>query len=65
MRDTFELKYPGVTEDQFEQSLAASTHSRRIMSLEEVADMAAFVASDQARALTGTTVNLTMGSLDD
>jgi len=65
MRDTFELKYPGVTEDQFEQSLAASTHSRRIMSLEEVADMATFVASDQARGLTGTTVNLTMGSLDD
>jgi len=27
--------------------------------------VAAFMASDQASGLTGTTVNLTMGSLDD
>jgi enoyl-[acyl-carrier-protein] reductase (NADH) len=35
------------------------------MKLEEMAHTAAFVASDKASGLTGTTVNLTMGSLDD
>jgi hypothetical protein len=30
-----------------------------------MANMAVFIASDQARGMTGTTVNLTMGSLDD
>ena len=41
------------------------THPRRLMTLEEMADVAAFVASDRASGMTGTTVNLTMGSLDD
>lgn len=45
--------------------LANMTHSLRVMRLEEVADMAVFVASDRASGMTGTTVNLTMGSLDD
>ena len=35
------------------------------MRLEEVADAAVFLASDRASGMTGTTVNLTMGSLDD
>jgi enoyl-[acyl-carrier-protein] reductase (NADH) len=35
------------------------------LKLEEMANVAAFVASDQASGMTGTTVNLTMGSLDD
>jgi hypothetical protein len=35
------------------------------MALEELANVAAFVASDQASGMTGTTVNLTMGSVDD
>jgi hypothetical protein len=35
------------------------------MTLEEMANMAAFMASDQASGMTGTIVNLTMGSLDD
>jgi enoyl-[acyl-carrier-protein] reductase (NADH) len=33
--------------------------------LEELANAAAFMASDQASGMTGTTVNLTMGNLDD
>jgi enoyl-[acyl-carrier-protein] reductase (NADH) len=41
------------------------THPRRVMKLEEMANTAAFVASDKASGLTGTTVNLTMGTLDD
>jgi NAD(P)-dependent dehydrogenase (short-subunit alcohol dehydrogenase family) len=34
-------------------------------SLDEVANVAAFVASDQASGMTGTIINLTMGGLDD
>jgi enoyl-[acyl-carrier-protein] reductase (NADH) len=35
------------------------------MTLEEMANVAAFMASDRASGMTGTTVNLTMGTLDD
>jgi enoyl-[acyl-carrier-protein] reductase (NADH) len=35
------------------------------MTLDDVANMAVFMASDKASGMTGTTVNLTMGSLDD
>jgi enoyl-[acyl-carrier-protein] reductase (NADH) len=35
------------------------------MVLGEVANMAVFMASDKASGMTGTTVNLTMGALDD
>jgi enoyl-[acyl-carrier-protein] reductase (NADH) len=35
------------------------------MSLEELAHMAVFMASDRASGMTGTIVNLTMGSVDD
>ncbi|WP_394554996.1 SDR family NAD(P)-dependent oxidoreductase [Agromyces sp. MMS24-JH15] len=55
----------GLTWAEWEQALAARTHPRRLMTLREFADVAAFVASDRASGLTGTTVNLTMGSLDD
>jgi enoyl-[acyl-carrier-protein] reductase (NADH) len=35
------------------------------MRLEEIAKMAVFMASDKASGMTGTTVNLSMGTLDD
>ena len=54
-----------MTWEQFAGYLAGDTHPRRVMALEEVANVAAFVAPDQASGMTGTTVNLTMGSLDD
>jgi enoyl-[acyl-carrier-protein] reductase (NADH) len=47
------------------EQLAGRTHPRRLMTLDELAAVAAFLASDGASALTGTIVNLTMGSLDD
>jgi NAD(P)-dependent dehydrogenase (short-subunit alcohol dehydrogenase family) len=55
----------GMTWEQWTGFLAGRTHPRRLMTLAELADTAAFVASDRAGGLTGTTVNLTMGSLDD
>ena len=67
IREAFEprAKATGMTWAQWEEFLASKTHARRLMTLEELADMAAFLASDKASGMTGTTVNLTMGSLDD
>jgi NAD(P)-dependent dehydrogenase (short-subunit alcohol dehydrogenase family) len=58
-------KATGMTWEQWQEQLASRTHPRRLSTLAELADVAAFVASDQASGMMGTTVNLTMGSLDD
>ena len=67
LREAFEprAKASGLTWEQWQQMLATRTHPRRLMTLEELANVAAFVASDKASGMTGTVVNLTMGSLDD
>jgi NAD(P)-dependent dehydrogenase (short-subunit alcohol dehydrogenase family) len=67
IRDAFEprAKATGMTWEQWLEFLAGRTHPRRLMTLDEMANTAAFVASDNASGLTGTIVNLTMGSLDD
>ncbi len=67
IRDAYEPRATatGMTWEQWLELLAGRTHPRRLMTLEEMADMAAFLASDRASGMTGTTVNLTMGSLDD
>ena len=67
IRNAFEPRAvaSGLTWDQWQASLAARTHPRRLLTLAEMADVAAFLASDRASGLTGTIVNLTMGSLDD
>ena len=58
-------KASGMTWEQFQERIASTTHPQRLMTLEEMANMAVFMASDKASGMTGTTVNLTMGSLDD
>ncbi|MGX9792236.1 SDR family NAD(P)-dependent oxidoreductase [Mycobacterium sp. MMS18-G62] len=58
-------KASGMTREQLMEFLASKTHPRRLMTLEETANVAVFMASDKASGLTGTTVNLNMGSLDD
>jgi NAD(P)-dependent dehydrogenase (short-subunit alcohol dehydrogenase family) len=67
IKEAFEprAKASGVTWEKWQQMLASGTHSRRLMTLEEMANMVVFMASDEASGMTGTTVNLTMGSLDD
>jgi len=66
MKEVLEAKAStGLTWEQFQGYLASSNHTRRVMMLDEVANMAVFTASDQASGMTGTIVNLTMGSLDD
>jgi NAD(P)-dependent dehydrogenase (short-subunit alcohol dehydrogenase family) len=54
-----------MTWEEWQEMLASRTHPRRLMTLEEMANTAVFMASDKASGMTGTTVNLTMGSLDD
>ena len=67
IKDAFEprAKASGMTWEQWQEFLASKTHARRLMSLDELAQMAVFMASDRASGMTGTIVNLTMGSLDD
>ena len=67
MKELFGIraKASGMTWEQFEGFLASTTHPRRVMTLEEAANVAVFMASDKASGMTGTTVNLTMGTLDD
>lgn len=55
----------GIDWEGFQALLAGRTHPGRLLALRELADVAAFAASDRASGLTGTTLNLTMGSLDD
>jgi NAD(P)-dependent dehydrogenase (short-subunit alcohol dehydrogenase family) len=67
LKEAFEprAKALGMTWEQFQELLASRTHARRLMTLAELANVAVFMASDKASGMTGTTVNLTMGSLDD
>jgi NAD(P)-dependent dehydrogenase (short-subunit alcohol dehydrogenase family) len=67
IRDAFEprAEASGMTWEQWQEMLATRTHPKRLMTLEEMANVAAFMASDRASGITGTTVNLTMGRVDD
>lgn len=67
IKESFETyaEASGMTWEQFQESLASRTHTRRLSTLAEMAHVAAFMASDEARGMTGTVVNLSMGSLDD
>lgn len=55
----------GIAAEQFQAMAEGLTHRRRLPTLAEVANAAAFVASDQASAMTGTVVNLSGGTLVD
>ncbi|MDO6433494.1 SDR family oxidoreductase [Flavitalea sp. BT771] len=67
IREIFEIraKAAGVTWEQFSGYLADMNHPKRFLTLEELANVAAFLASDKASGMMGTTVNVTMGALDD
>jgi NAD(P)-dependent dehydrogenase (short-subunit alcohol dehydrogenase family) len=67
LKEAFEprAKASGMTWEQFQELGASRTHTRRLSTLAELANMAVFMASDKASGMTGTTVNLSMGSLDD
>jgi NAD(P)-dependent dehydrogenase (short-subunit alcohol dehydrogenase family) len=68
LKEVFEAKAHALSDmtwEQWQEVIASRTHARRLMTLDEVANVAVFMASDQASGMTGTTVNLSMGSLDD
>ena len=65
IREAFEPRAAGTSWEQWQQMLAARTHPRRLMTLEEMANVAVFLASDRATGIMGSTVNLTLGTLDD
>lgn len=55
----------GQDRPDFEQHLTAQTMLRRLPTLAEVAEVAAFLVSDGAGAMTGTVTNMTCGSQPD
>jgi NAD(P)-dependent dehydrogenase (short-subunit alcohol dehydrogenase family) len=67
IKEAFEprAKAFGMTWERWQELLAGKTHPRRLMTLDELANVAVFMASDNASGMTGTIVNMTMGSLDD
>jgi NAD(P)-dependent dehydrogenase (short-subunit alcohol dehydrogenase family) len=60
-----QAKALGLTWEQFHEMIASKNHRRRLPTLAELANVAVFMASDAASAMTGTVVNLSMGMLDD
>ena len=67
IKDAFEVraKATGMNWEQWKEMLRSRTHAKRLMTVEEMANVAVFLASDKASGMTGTTVNLTMGRVDD
>jgi NAD(P)-dependent dehydrogenase (short-subunit alcohol dehydrogenase family) len=55
----------GITQEEFTAAMAAMTHRKRATTLVELGEVAAFVASDRAAAMTGTVANLTGGIIVD
>lgn len=55
----------GITREAFTAAMADRTLLKRLPTLQEVAEAAAFIASDRASAMTGTVVNLSAGSVVD
>ena len=64
LKEVFDAKGFDMTWGQWQELLASTTHARRGSTLEELANMAVFMASDRASGMTGTTVDLAMGTLD-
>jgi NAD(P)-dependent dehydrogenase (short-subunit alcohol dehydrogenase family) len=58
-------KAAGVTHAEYQARLESMTHLRRLTTLAELGNAAAFLASDQASAMTGTVVNLSGGASAD
>ncbi len=58
-------KPAGITRQQFQSLVEGLTHRRQSTTLAELANVAAFIASDRANAMTGTVANLTGGAIVD
>ena len=65
LKEVFDAKKFDMTWEGWQELLANTTHARRVSTLEEMANIATFMASDGASGITGATLDLTMGTLDD
>src|SRR5262249_31943975 len=67
IRESFEkfAKAAGVTRAEYLARIESMTHLRRLTTLEELANAAAFLASDRASAMTGMVANLSGGAVVD
>jgi NAD(P)-dependent dehydrogenase (short-subunit alcohol dehydrogenase family) len=65
IRENFQkfAKAAGITSAEYLARLEGTTHLRRLTTLAELANAAAFLASDQASAITGTVANLSGGTV--
>ncbi|HMH23622.1 MAG TPA: SDR family oxidoreductase [Puia sp.] len=55
----------GITREQFQHMIEERTHPKRLPTLQEMAEVAAFMACDRASAMTGTIVNMSLGAIAD
>jgi len=55
----------GIPREQFQGFIESLTHRKRSTKVSEVAEMAAFLASDRGSGMTGTVANLTGGLIVD
>lgn len=55
----------GISREQFQKMIEERTHLKRSPKLQEMAEVAAFMACDQASAMTGTIVNMSLGAIAD
>ena len=55
----------GITSERFQNLIAERIHSRRLPTLQELAEVAALVASYKASAMEGTLVNMSLGDILD
>jgi NAD(P)-dependent dehydrogenase (short-subunit alcohol dehydrogenase family) len=58
-------KAHGITREQFQKLVEERTHRKRLPTLQEMAEVAAFMASDKASAMEGTLVNMSLGAIPD
>jgi len=67
IRENFALyaKAAGVSHAEFQARFENTAHLRRLTTLAELGNAAAFAASDQASSLTGTVLNLSGGGVAD
>jgi NAD(P)-dependent dehydrogenase (short-subunit alcohol dehydrogenase family) len=55
----------GITVEEFAATMAGNSHRKRATTLADLGQVAAFIASDRAAAMTGTVANLTGGTIVD
>jgi len=66
IREVYRLKAAKVMSfEQWQEVVAGRTHTKRLSKLSEVGNAAAFLASDRASGMTGMTLNLSMGGVDE